>query len=222
LVSYEAASHLVKLASFGDFQDTAIDDAKHSIDVIAKFDKLPVGAITPIVFSFSSGNRLAEFLAPQTVVDFDLRGYGLPERWTWVKPTLGFLVWDPLHAGKITSARQLFGSYTFQIFRATGYDALAALDDNGDGVLSGAEMKGISVWFDRNSNGASDPGEVIPVKDLNIRAIAAKASGKDGIHPTNEAGIVLNDGRVCRSWDWITEPMRKEAAVPRLASLDCR
>lgn len=208
IVIYEAAVHLTQLAHEGEFQTTEVEDAKNSIDVIAKFEKLPVGAITPIVFSFSPGNQLAQFLAPQRVVDFDLRGYGLREQWSWIKPTLGILVWDPLHTGKITSARQLFGSYSFQIFRATGYDALSALDDNGDGVLSGAELKGVSVWFDRNSNGVSDPGEVIPVENWNIRSISVQATGKDGIYPTNAAGIVLNDGRVYRSWDWITEPAR--------------
>jgi len=76
LVSYEAAGHLASLASFGEFKDNEVEDAKNSIDAIAKFEKLPLGAITPIVFSFFPGDHLSDHLATQTMVDFDLRGYG--------------------------------------------------------------------------------------------------------------------------------------------------
>jgi hypothetical protein len=33
-----------------------------------------------------------------------------------VKPHLRFLAWNPDNNGQITSARQLFGGYTFEIF----------------------------------------------------------------------------------------------------------
>jgi len=220
LVSYEAALHLVQLATQTRFEGTELPEVQRALETIAKAEKLPAGMITPIVFSFYPSQHLSDYLAPQTVVDFDLRGYGYHEQWTWVKPTLGFLVWDPAHTGKITSAQQLFGGYTFQIFRKNGYDALSALDDNGDGVLSGHELKGISVWFDRNSNGVSEPGEVTTVQDLGIRAIATTVEGFDGIHPTNAKGLVLNDGRVLQSWDWITKPLQEKDA--RLAATETR
>jgi hypothetical protein len=207
LISYEAGKALVRLAAEKNFSGNEEKDATSAKEAISRLEKLPMGSITPIVFSFTPGRHLSQFLAPENIVDFDLRGYGFRDRWTWVKPELGFLVWDPKREGKITSARQLFGSYTFQIFRKTGYDALAALDDNGDGVLSGEELNGISVWFDRNHNGVSDPGEVMPVEELGIRAIAVTATGRDGIHPTNARGIILADGTALRTWDWITMPV---------------
>lgn len=142
-------------------------------------------------------------------MDFDLRGYGPRERRPWVKPELGLLVWDPERTGDIRSARQLFGGYTFQIFRANGYDALAALDDNGDSVLSGAELDGISVWFDRNGDGVSTPDEVTPLRDLGIVSLAVTMDGHHGIHPTNARGITLRDGRTLRTWDWMVEPAGK-------------
>ena len=221
LVSYEAASNLMRLSADKQFQGTEEHDAQIAKEAMAKLEKLPRGIVTPIVFSFFPCAHLSELLAPGTIVDFDLRGYGGREQWTWVKPALGILVWDPLHTGKITSARQLFGSYSFQIFRATGYDALAALDDNGDGVLSGIELKGISVWFDWNSNGVSDPREVTPVEDLHIRAIATTAHEMDRIHPTNAAGITLDDGRTYRTWDWITQPL-PAPTIPKLALAEQR
>ena len=125
-----------------------------------------------------------------------------------MKAELGFLVWDPLESGCIESARQMFGSYTFQIFRRTGYDALAALDDNADGQLSGPELAGLSVWFDRDGDGRSTAGEVIPLRALGVESIAVTATTRDGIHPANPHGLTLRDGRTLPTWDWIVEPVR--------------
>ncbi|HEV7406232.1 MAG TPA: hypothetical protein VGO11_25010, partial [Chthoniobacteraceae bacterium] len=174
--------------------------------------KLRRGPITPIVFALQPPRRLDELLAEDVTVDFDLRGYGPAERWSWVKPELGFLVWDPRATGRIESARQLFGSYSFEIFRANGYDALAALDDNGDGRLAGDELAGIRVWFDRNSDGVSTADEVVSLETLGITAIATSACAKDGLYPMNPSGLVLRDGRTLPTWDWIAEPRLKPPA----------
>src|SRR5262249_49952661 len=140
--------------------------------------------------------------------DFDLRGYGPREQWTWIKPELGLLVWDPLESGEVKSAHQLFGGYTFQIFRKTGYDAMAALDDNANGVLSGAELEGMSVGFDRNGDGRWTATEVTPLRELGVEAIAVTATTQDGAHPMNPRGLLMKDGRVLPTWDWMVEPVR--------------
>ncbi len=213
ITSYEAATALVRLAEkSGELTETEKKEVKRAKDALRFFEKLKMGPITPVVFSFHAVNHLEELLAPEITVDFDLRGFGPREHWPWVRPDLGLLVWDPLRTGRIESARQLFGGYTFEIFRANGYDALAALDANGDGVLSGAELEGISVWFDRNSDGISTPNEVTPVQDLGIFAIAVTMEGYDGIHPTNARGITLRDGRTLHTWDWMVHPVGKAAA----------
>jgi hypothetical protein len=206
LVSYESAAALIQLAKEKDFQNTEDQDQDHASEILKQFNKLPLGAITPLVFSFDPAEHLSSLLEPKASMDFDLRGYGFAEKWPWVKPSLGFLVWDPQHTGKITSARQLFGGYTFQIFWKNGYRALSMLDDNHDGVLTGAELHGISVWFDRNGNGVADPGEVIPVEPLHIRAISTDITGFDGNCPMNARGITLDDGRTLKTWDWMVEP----------------
>ncbi len=213
LISYEAAKALVRLAKVeGEaLTDDERNDVERAEKALAHFEALKKynGPITPMVFSFHPAAHLDALLAPETVVDFDLRGYGPRECWPWVKPELGLLVWDPERTGDIRSARQLFGGYTFQIFRANGYDALAALDDDGDGTLSGAELDGISVWFDRNSDGISTPDEVTPLRDLGIVSVAVTMDGRDGIHPTNARGVTLRDGRTLRTWDWMAEPVRR-------------
>ena len=55
--------------------------------------------------------------------------------------------------GQITSALQLFGNVTFWTFWKNGYEALAALDDNGDGELGGPELRHLALWHDANRNG---------------------------------------------------------------------
>ena len=213
VTSFEAATALVRLAEKSDtLTDTEKKDVERAKDALKFFHGLGMGAITPMVFSFRTVHHLDELLAPEVAVDFDLRGYGPRERWSWLRPELGLLVWDPLHRGRIESARQLFGGYTFEIFRANGYDALAALDTNGDEMLSGAELDGISVWFDRNGDGVSTPNEVTPLRDLDVVAVATTVEGYDGTHPTNARGITLRDGRMLRTWDWMVQPVSGMAA----------
>ena len=210
IVANESAAALIRLAK--DHPDSMTEEDKRRLkraeEAVAKFEKLRMGIITPIVFSLHPAAHLDELLDPARTVDFDLRGYGPRERWPWVKAELGFLVWDPLETGCIESARQMFGSYTFQIFRRTGYDALAALDDNADGILSGPELAGLSVWFDRDGDGRSTAGEVIPLRTLGVESIAVTATTRDGIHPANPRGLTLRDGRTLPTWDWIVEPVR--------------
>ena len=210
IVAHEAAAALIRLAE--NNRDTLTEEDKRDLksaeESVAKFKSLRMGPITPIVFSLRPVAHLGELLDPRRAVDFDLRGYGPPARWPWVLPELGFLVWDPLETGCVQSARQMFGSYTFQIFRRTGYDAIAALDDNADGVLSGPELAGLSVWFDRDGDGRSTAGEVLPLRALGVASIAVAATARDGIHPTNPRGLTLRDGRTLPTWDWIVEPVR--------------
>lgn len=102
------------------------------------------------------------------------------------------------------------GSATWWLLFPTGYAALDALDDSRDGSLSGSELKGIGVWFDKNSNGRSDRGEVQATTDFGIQAIRTQAGGSDHGMPMNEGGIVLKDGATCPTYDWIVSPVRSE------------
>ena len=175
--------------------------------------------ITPIVFSLTDRSVLTSLLMEDTTVAFDLDGLDASARWTWVKPDTGILVWDPEHRGQITSGWQLFGSVSFRMFWPDGYRALDALDDNRDGQLTARELDGLAVWFDRNSNGVSDPGEVVAVEDLGIAAIAARATGHSGASPMTRHGVTLTDGSVLPTYDWIakrvTDPPRSRAVAYR-------
>ena len=176
---------------------------------LKKIEAIPMGAITPMIFTLRRVTGVEELLAPEAVVDFNLRGYGPAERTSWVRPDTALLVWDPEKRGVITSGQQLFGGYTFQLFRANGYDALALLDDDGDGVLAGAELAGIRAWFDINRDGISTSGEVRDLTELGIVGLATRSTGQDGPHPTNDHGLLLRDGTTLPTWDWMAKPVKR-------------
>ncbi len=167
--------------------------------------------ITPIVFSLDRSCELSELIAAGHTVRFDLDGDDVAERVSsWVRPDTGLLVWDPSGTGRITSGRQFFGSVTWWMFWRNGYDALDALDDNRDGRLTGAELRGLAVWHDADSDGVSDPGEVRSVQEHGIAALATRATSEADGCPANPMGLAMNDGRRLPTYDWIVS-----VTVPR-------
>jgi hypothetical protein len=108
------------------------------------------------------------------------------------------LVYDPQHTGVITSASQLFGTYTFGGRSDTdynptamtpgqtpnhewrnGFEALARLDGNDDNRLTDEELEVLALWFDRNRNGVSEDGEVQALKHSEITALYFAPDHKD-------------------------------------------
>ena len=211
IVSYEAGSAYVRLAA----KEPAITDTNSVAQVkadLAKLEALPTvrPPITPIIFSVQRHGSVLELLDPSTRVTFDLDGMGRNAQWPWLKPTTGLLVWDLSNKGQITSGRQLFGTATWWILFANGYSALDTLDDNRDGSLSGRELKGIGVWFDKNANGQSEPGEVQPVTEFGVQAIRTRSTGSDHGMLMNPNGIVMKDGAVVPTYDWVVSPIKPD------------
>ena len=205
LVSYRAAQGYRRLAaamdSAGDRQ-LATRMKRH----IKELEDLPIGPITPIVFSLRPHTGLDGLIDAGAAVSFDMNGTGRKRAWRWPEPGTAFLVWDPRGTGEIRSGRQLFGSVTWWLLPGGGYRALDLLDDDRDGVLVGDELDGLAAWFDRDQDGISDRGEVRPLRELPVAAVSVEAvSRKDG-SPTNPRGVGLEDGTWVPSYDWIAEP----------------
>jgi hypothetical protein len=216
LMSYEAGQHYVELVTARGVRDAerqTFEKVRTSVQEL-KSKAMRGGGITPIVFRLSQAALLDELLDPQKTVAFDLDGTGRPQRYTWLRPDTGILVWDPWKEGRIESGHQLFGSVSFHMFWSDGYRALDALDDNRDGDLRGGELQGLAVWFDRNQNGVSDAGEVVPLEQTGIEALSVRATSSVGASLANEAGLLMKDGRVLPTYDWTTEPL-KEVPPPR-------
>ena len=146
---------------------------------------------------------------PHASVAFDLDGSALPQRWTWIRPTAAWLVFDKHGRGSITSGLQLFGSVTFWMFWRQGYDALRSLDDDGDGQIAGPELKGFALWHDRDADGRSDPGEVRPVAEWGIVSLSCEYQ-HDAAHPDEIAmsprGVTFGDGTTRPTFDLILHP----------------
>ncbi|MHC4185496.1 MAG: hypothetical protein ACYSR4_06140, partial [Planctomycetota bacterium] len=215
LVSHEAGQAFVRLSEKfgGNLKNQAdrLSKVKKGLKKLAGLRKSRI--VTPVVFSLEKRRSLADLLQPDRSVRFDLDGDGVTELWPWVKPTTGILVWDPEQRGQIISGRQMFGSVTWWLFFKDGYHALDALDDNRDGELTGSELDGIRVWFDRDCDGTSRPDEVVSLAELGIISISTKASGKDSGCPTSTYGITLSDGRRLPTYDWLTSPVEHKAAA---------
>lgn len=216
LVSYEAGNAFVRLIkarkSQGKDEEKRLAEVEKNVKELN--DKPRPGGITPVIFGINEPSSLHDLLHDDLVVTFDLDGDGIAKQWPWVRPDTGLLVWDPDGTGKITSGRQLFGSVTWWMFFSDGYHALDALDDNRDGELAGEELRGLRVWFDRNSNGHSEQGEVIDLEEANIEAISARAITMDGDSPANPYGLRMTDGRILPTYDWVTKPASVASPEP--------
>jgi tetratricopeptide (TPR) repeat protein len=171
-------------------------------DRIKKVDELPRW-ITPIVIPLRPGLTALDMVDDDAPVVFDLDGTG-PKRWTWITSNAAWLVYDHFGTGRVTSGLQLFGNVTFWAFWQNGYHALRALDDDGDGEVRGAELRGLALWHDRNRNGISERGEVRPVATWGIEAFSTvyrfDATHPDEI-PWSGAGVRFADGTVKATFD---------------------
>lgn len=162
---------------------------------------------SPIVFALGGCPALDELTLPNLAVPFDLDGDAVMELWPWIAPQAAWLVWDPEEKGEITSGRQLFGTASGWFGFPDGYAVLAALDDDADGALRGRELTGLRAWFDRDTDGVSDKGEVVSITELGIVALATNPTERLGASLGNQAGLELADGRVLPTYDWVLAPL---------------
>ncbi|ALU90072.1 hemolysin-type calcium binding protein [Herbaspirillum rubrisubalbicans M1] len=101
-------------------------------------------------------------------------------------------------AGAFTESRspvvdhtQVLAGKTLRIFNSANQamtaSQLAALDRNGDGKLSGAELNGLNAWTDANEDGRGDIGE------LTTLSAALARAGLSGIHSSEFAYYVAGN-----------------------------
>jgi tetratricopeptide (TPR) repeat protein len=167
-------------------------------------------AITPIAIPLEDDLPLSAILDPLARVRFDADGAALDREWTWITPRAGWLVYDWDGRGEITSALQLFGSVTFWLFWSNGYDALGALDDDGNGTIAGGELRHLAIWRDANRNGRSDRGEVKPlaahrIRSLSLDHIVVSGDDDDRLAAFAPCGAVMVDGRTRPTYDVVLQ-----------------
>jgi tetratricopeptide (TPR) repeat protein len=164
--------------------------------------------ITPIAIPLTERLAMEDLADWSARIRFDADGSGLRRPWTWISRDAGWLVYDAAGAGAITSALQWFGNVTFWLFWHDGYDALAALDDDGDGELTGRELDRLAIWRDGNQNGRSERGEVRTLAAHGIIAVSCRAIRGDRVRfaAISPAGVRFKDGRTRPTYDVILYP----------------
>lgn len=160
--------------------------------------------ITPIAVPLA-GNADVPPSATRSTAIFDADGSGLLRRWTWIRNDAGWLVHDPEGSGRIASALQWFGNVTFWLFWSNGYEAMAALDDDGDGQLRGHELRHLAIWRDANEDGISDAPEVRPLSAYRIVALSCDYEPGDGVSVAarSRQGVTFVDGTTRPTYDLI-------------------
>jgi hypothetical protein len=206
-ISAEAGESILRLLRNRTLTNAERTEIANIEKTIAEIEKKP-RAITPIIFPLDKSAPLESLLAPDQRIRFDLAGDGKAALWPWVKPNVGILVWDPKHTGRITSGQQLFGSVTWWIAWTNGYQPLALLDNNGDGWLTGKELRGLAIWVDTNGNGISDSGEVSALEKVGVARLATSGMETRANTPFHPQGIQFRDGRVLPTYDWTPEEIK--------------
>jgi hypothetical protein len=118
-------------------------------------------------------------------VRFDLNGDGRAEQlpWTSAAGNDAWLALDRNGDGRITTGRELFGSYTEQPASAepNGFIALGLLDSNGDGRVTSADERfaALLLWVDANHDGVSQPTELYPLGARGISSISTVYKKRD-------------------------------------------
>jgi hypothetical protein len=124
-------------------------------------------------------------------VEFDLDANGQrTEQVAWIEPDSddAWLVLDRNGNGLIDSGEELFGSRTPAFMdrveprAANGFEALLLAEGptygsgTADRVIDArdAVFSRLRVWFDRNHNGRSEPGELVPLADAGIISVSTE------------------------------------------------
>jgi hypothetical protein len=214
----------------------ASDERQALKNLLIKVKQLPVehGPITPVLLPLGPRTDYAGQLDRRRFARFDLAGLGQTRRWHWISEDAGLLVWDPRHRGIVTSGRHLFGNRTWNVAWRHGYEPLALLDDNHDGILCGAELDGLAIWRDRGRPGLCEVGEIQPLTAIGIIEIGCQPSWFEvttlqwhvptrqlpwpaSFHsqpiPWCNRGARFTDGRIVPSYDWHAEPVTQPRAL---------
>jgi hypothetical protein len=156
------------------------------------------GRVSPIILDLDGNGKVSasngEYLphgntfSADGAVFFDFYGNGFPVATEWVGEGDGLLCRAP--EGKMNGTH-LFGTANGY---ANGFDEMASLDADNNGVLEGAELEGLYVWQDKNHNAIADQGELSTLAELGVTSI--------GVTNNQLVGSFVRNGQTFKSFDW--------------------
>lgn len=135
-----------------------------------------ISALAPPVVLDLDGDGV-EFVSSAAGVTFDYDGDGKAESTAWVGSDDGLLVLDKNGDGRITNGSEV----VFAFGGLTDLQGLAAkYDSNHDGKIdaSDAAFGKFAIWRDANSNGITDPGEMLSLSAAGIVSISLESDGR--------------------------------------------
>jgi hypothetical protein len=108
---------------------------------------------------------------------FDLLGTGHPVQCAWSKGDDAWLVLDANGNGRVDGAAELFGNESFGRRHPDGFNALAELDTNRDGLINAADSAfgQLLLWTDADRDGRSTPSELTTLSRAGVVAIELQA-----------------------------------------------
>ena len=202
----EAAGYLTLLLD-AKKDKPELDDLKKRIAVVRRIAR----PITPLAVPLRAGLTPAGMVDRAARVRFDADGSGERKGWSWISRDAAWLVYDQKRTGQITSALQFFGNVTFWTFWDNGYQALAMLDDNVDGKLTGRELRHLALWRDVNGNGISERDEVTPISAAGIVALSCEHTTKRrsaNCAAESPRGVTFANGQTRPTFDLILHPAK--------------
>ena len=136
---------------------------------------------SPLVLDLK-GDGIA-LTSPSAGVQFDLLGAGLVQT-SWISgKDDALLALDRDNNGRIDGGHELFGEATNLggVFAADGFQALAALDSNQNGLIEQDDLMfdQLLLWTDRNRDGESQPSELQKLSDAGVQALGLSACEQD-------------------------------------------
>lgn len=130
---------------------------------------------SPLVIDLD-GDGTVETNKENSSVYFDHDNNGFAESTGWVGKDDGLLVRDINGNGQIDNGTELFGNNSVLSSgekAANGFEALADLDSNNDGVFNSSDTawSDVKVWKDSNGNGILDEGELLTLAQAGVSGV---------------------------------------------------
>lgn len=123
---------------------------------------------------------------------FDHASNGFAEQTGWVGAADGLLVRDINGNERIENGNELFGSETLLANgskAANGFEALKALDSNGDNQINADDtaFTSLKIWIDADGDGFSQADELLLLATAGVTAIATAYSNSDVVDSNGNA-----------------------------------
>jgi len=186
-------------------------EAEFALAAVIVFKVIPCNVSDPIVIDLDGDG--IELLPIQRGVNFDLYATGSQQAVAWVSPDDGLLVYDRDGNGSVDTGAELFGNLNG--VSRDGFEHLAQLDDNMDGVIDARDgaFHSLAVWKDADSNGISSAGELAPLDALGISSISLNAVPSGLMSAGNRIPLLSTTGGVPHT---IGDAFLSSAPYPRL------